>query len=106
MQQISVLELYQQLNSREEIQLIDVREQWEHELFNIGGEIFPLGSLMANADKVSRDKTVVFYCQKGIRSQIAIQRLEQKLNATNLVNLTGGMDAWKRSGYPANEKTH
>lgn len=96
MHHISVSELKEKLKDPACLQLVDVREPWEHELYNIGGTLIPLGSLIENIEKISTSKTVVFYCQKGIRSQIAIQRLEQKLQLTNLVNLQGGMDAWQK----------
>ena len=98
MTSINVHELQQKISDGEDIQLIDVREQWEHELFNIGGALIPLGSLFENIDKISTDKPVIFYCQKGIRSQLAIQRLQQKFNFNNLLNLSAGMDAWKKAG--------
>ena len=95
---INVQELQQKINAGEDIQLIDVREQREHALYNIGGTLIPLGSLLENIDKIARDKPVIFYCQKGIRSQVAIQRLQQKFNYTNLLNLNGGMTAWQKNG--------
>ena len=97
MKSISVTELQQRIDRGEEIQLIDVREPWEHELFNIGGTLLPMGSVLENNAEVARDKPVVLYCQKGIRSQIVIQRLQQKYDYTNLLNLTGGMDAWQKA---------
>jgi adenylyltransferase/sulfurtransferase len=51
---------------------------------------------MLHTNEIPSDQPVVVYCKKGIRSQIAIQRLEEKLGLTNLINLKGGMDAWKR----------
>lgn len=75
--------------------LLDVREEWEHTTYNIGGVNIPLGELMARKDEVARDETLVVYCEKGIRSAIAIQRLET-LGYTNLLNLEGGMAAWKK----------
>ena len=96
MQHISVSELKKMLNESAGLQLVDVREPWEHQLFNIGGTLVPLGSLTENIDKISTSKTVVFYCQKGIRSQIAIQRLQEKFPFTNLLNLIGGTEAWKK----------
>lgn len=96
MQQISVSELKKKLADGEDIQLVDVREPWEHELFNIGGLLIPLGSIMEYMDKISNNKPIVFYCRKGIRSQIAIQRLEQKMQTENFINLQGGMDAWEK----------
>jgi adenylyltransferase/sulfurtransferase len=51
---------------------------------------------MREADSIPRDKEVIFYCKMGIRSQIAIQRLQERFGFTNLVNLQGGMEAWKK----------
>lgn len=96
MQSIKAVELKRQIKEGHDFQLIDVREPWEHELFNIGGILIPLGSLLENSDKIEKGKPVIFYCHKGIRSQIAIQRLQQKYDYNNLVNLTGGMDAWQK----------
>ena len=101
MQSIDVLELQQLIESGNDIQLIDVRESFEHDHYHIGGTLIPLGSLMESIHQISHDKPVIFYCQKGIRSQIAIQRLQQKFNHTNLLNLTGGMAAWQKAGLPA-----
>ncbi len=93
---ISVNELREKIDNGEEIILIDVREPWEHEAFNIGGTLISLKTVFGNIDRIEKEKSVIIYCEKGIRSQIAIQRLQQKYNYTNLVNLTGGMDAWKK----------
>ena len=99
---ISLQELQQKILAGEDIQLIDVREHWEHESFNIGGTLIPLGSLLENIDRIEKNKPVVIYCQKGIRSQLAIQRLQQKFNFNNLVNLSGGMSAWQKTEFPSN----
>jgi rhodanese-related sulfurtransferase len=78
------------------IHLLDVRESYEHEEFNIGGQLIPLDEIMAHSQQIPRDKPVIVYCKKGIRSQIAIQRLQDKFGFSNLVNLKGGMEAWKK----------
>ncbi len=93
---ISVKELKEKMSSGEKLQLIDVREANEHKEFNIGGELIPLGNILQNVDKIATGMPVVFYCRKGIRSQLAIQRLQQKFSFTNLFNLFGGMDAWQK----------
>jgi rhodanese-related sulfurtransferase len=95
MNHISPQELKQRINDGS-LFLLDVREQTEHQEFNIGGKLIPLGELMLHANEIPSDQTVVVYCKKGIRSQIAIQRLQEKLGLNNLVNLKGGVDAWKR----------
>lgn len=71
--------------------LIDVREPFEHEAYNIGGTLIPFGEIIKHAANIPKDKPVVLYCRKGVRSQIAIQRLEDKFGFTNLINLDGGL---------------
>ncbi|MEO7523730.1 MAG: rhodanese-like domain-containing protein [Ferruginibacter sp.] len=93
---ISAQELAQKMAAKEDIAIIDVRETFEHEAFNIGGTLVPLNTIFENIQLIVKDKPVVIYCQKGIRSQIAIQRLQQKFGYTNLINLSGGMEAWKK----------
>ncbi|MEN9686848.1 MAG: molybdopterin-synthase adenylyltransferase MoeB [Bacteroidota bacterium] len=85
-----------ELIRKEEHFLLDVREPSEHKHFNIGGSLVPLGNLMKEAGTIPRNLPVIVYCKKGIRSQIAIQRLESKFGFTNLINLHGGMEAWKK----------
>ena len=94
MLQISPLELKNKLNSNADVLLIDIREDWEREAYDIGGVHMPMGDLMARLTEIPKDKEVILYCEKGIRSTIAIQRLEG-LGFKNLYNLSGGMKAWK-----------
>jgi adenylyltransferase/sulfurtransferase len=96
MKQISPADLRNWTASEKAFTLVDVREPWEHELFNIGGILLPMGDLMAGQAALQKDQPVVFYCEKGIRSVIAIQRMES-LGFDNLYNLTGGMKAWRES---------
>lgn len=96
MNQLTPEQLQQWMAEGHEHLLIDVREGWERELFNIGGTHIPMGELPARFAEIPRDEDVVLYCEKGIRSVIAIQRLET-LGYTRLHNLAGGMKAWKGS---------
>ena len=90
MTSITLPELQQKLNANEPLVLIDVREQWERDADNIGGIHIPMGELMERMDEIPKDVPVVLYCKKGIRSQIAIQRLEEK-GFKNLINLISGL---------------
>ena len=92
---ISPQAFFDKTTEQDEYFLLDVREFFEHEDFNIGGLCLPLGELIAQSGKIPADKPVLVYCKKGVRSQIAIQRLQEKFSLTNLYNLSGGMDAWK-----------
>ncbi len=94
MKQITPSDLKAWMASGRDIVLVDVREQWERDSYNIGGMHIPMGDLMRRATEIPRDKDVVLYCEKGIRTVIAIQRLEDA-GFSNLINLTGGMKAWR-----------
>lgn len=97
MNEIAPIEL-KALQQEKQVYLLDVREPFEREEYNIGGAFIPLADVIARAGEIPKDEPVVVYCKKGIRSQIAIQRLEARFGFTNLVNLRGGIDLWKGSG--------
>lgn len=94
MKEITVAELKKMRDSNEDFQLIDVREPHEAEIAQIGGELIPMGEVMNNLDKISRDKKVVIHCRSGARSGAVVQALEREQNFTNLYNLKGGIIAW------------
>lgn len=96
MNQITPTELKKKMDSCANFNLIDVREPSEHNDFNIGGKLIPLGEIMNHLDEIPYDLPVIVYCKMGIRSQIAIQRLQEKFGFTNLFNLQGGLERWKR----------
>ena len=93
MKEISVQELMEMMDKGEDFQLIDVREDFEYEVSNLGGVLIPLGGILIEADKVAKDKPVIVQCRSGKRSAAAIMQLEQ-LGYTNLYNLQGGILAW------------
>lgn len=97
MKSITSTELQQLMASQTDFQLIDVREPEEHAAFNIGGQLIPLGEISRQVELIDQNKPVVIYCRKGIRSQFAIQKLEDKFPFQNLYNLIGGTEAWKRT---------
>ena len=96
MKSITSKELQQLISDKKDFQLIDVREPDEHDEFNIGGELMPLGEISLHLEKIEKDKPVIIYCRKGIRSQFAIQKLQDKFPFNNLYNLIGGTEAWKK----------
>jgi rhodanese-related sulfurtransferase len=94
MKEISVQELKEKMDNNEDFQLIDVREEFEYEVSNLGGVLIPLGGILIEADKIAKDKLVVVQCRSGKRSAAAIMQLEQ-LGYSNLYNLQGGILAWQ-----------
>ena len=96
MKQLTPYELKEWSDNGKDFLLIDIRERWERNACNIGGVHIPMGELMGRLPEIPKDKDVVLYCEKGIRSVITIQRLEDA-GYQNLFNLAGGMKAWKAS---------
>ena len=94
MKEITVAQLKEKLDSKEDFQLIDVRESFEYEMSNINGENIPLAGILIEAGKISKDKPVVIQCRSGARSAAALMQLEQRFGFTNLYNLKGGILAW------------
>ena len=94
MKEITVQELKEKIDQGEDFQLIDVREDFEYEMSNLGGTLIPLGGILIEAEQIARDKPVIVQCRSGKRSAAAIMQLEQQLGLTNLYNLKGGILAW------------
>lgn len=90
MKQISYSELQKWQVEGKDFQLIDVREPEEHSYFNIGGELIPLAQFIRSPERVKTGVPVVVYCKRGIRSQLAIQRLRSRVDA-DFYNLTSGV---------------
>ncbi len=97
MQLITVTELQERISNGEKLNLVDVREISEHNEFNIGGVLIPLGKIKTmEIDQLEalKDQEIIFYCRSGNRSGQACQILDM-LGFTNTKNLLGGMLAWQ-----------
>lgn len=97
MKEITAHELKELLEAKESITLIDVREPYEHEDYNIGGILIPLADIPYSAERIKEfgDTTLVLYCRSGNRSSMAQKLLALQHGITNTVNLKGGILAWK-----------
>lgn len=89
--EISYEDLLKWKEERKEYTLVDVREEAEHLEYSIGGTCIPLGDIKAELPEINPEKPTIFYCKRGIRSQIAIQKLQRKMAVDNFYNLTGGI---------------
>jgi rhodanese-related sulfurtransferase len=99
MKEISVQELKEKLDNGDDFQLVDVREDFEYEMSNLGGILIPLGGILIETDKIDKNKQVVVMCRSGKRSAVAIMQLEAQ-GFTNLYNLQGGITAWAQEIDP------
>jgi rhodanese-related sulfurtransferase len=97
MKTIDVSSLKSKLDAGESLHLVDVREPAEHDEFNIGGILLPLGNIrMGDIDAIEnlREKEVYLYCRSGNRSGQAALMLES-MGFSNVTNVVGGMLAWQ-----------
>ncbi len=88
---MSSTELAAWMEQGEDFQLIDVREKYEYEIVNLGGELLPLGEIETLTARIDRNRKVVVHCKSGGRSAEAIRRLEERFGYTNLYNLRAGI---------------
>ena len=90
--EVTPRELALRLARGEDVQLIDVREPWEHALVRLpGARLVPLGTLDAGA--VDPARPAVVYCHHGARGRAALGRL-RAAGVTRVANLAGGIDRW------------
>ncbi|HEY8510902.1 MAG TPA: molybdopterin-synthase adenylyltransferase MoeB [Cyclobacteriaceae bacterium] len=89
--EISATELATWIERGEDFQLIDVREKYEYDIVNLGGELLPLNEIESLASKIDRNRKVVVHCKTGGRSAQAIRTLEERFGYTNLYNLRAGI---------------
>ena len=82
-----------------EVQLVDVREPYEHQAGHVAGaEHIEFVQLSQRAESIDRDRPVVFYCRSGGRSAVATQAF--RASGYDALNMTGGLLAWAERGLP------
>jgi hydroxyacylglutathione hydrolase len=99
LEQISVDELQRRL-SADDIQVLDVRREPEW----MGGHIaeaswWPLERFRISTPEIDPAAPLVVHCQSGYRSMIACSLL-QRAGFRNVINLSGGLEAWRAAGFP------
>ncbi len=96
MPDITVEELKERKDKNEDLIVIDVREEWEHDEFNIGGKLIPLATLPGSLSEYADNKNgeIIVHCKSGKRSANAQAYMMQQ-GFTNVRNLVGGIEAWK-----------
>lgn len=83
-----------------EIVLVDVRETAEYEQEHIPGSVLlPLSVFDPDLFPKITEKDVVFHCAIGKRSAAAAKQL-LNTGRTRVINLAGGIKAWKEAGCP------
>jgi rhodanese-related sulfurtransferase len=82
--------------------LIDVRQQQEYDIAHIpGATLLPLMELEARLFDLPADRSLVFYCRSGARSEIAASLAAQaELSDLPIYHLIGGLMGWEGQRLP------
>lgn len=84
--------------SRKDLLLIDVRSPQEFGQGAVAGsKNIPFIDIMEGRHSLPKDKPVLLICSIGGRSFAAVQLLQEK-GYTEVYNLDGGLQAWRRAG--------
>ncbi|HWE62814.1 MAG TPA: rhodanese-like domain-containing protein [Chloroflexota bacterium] len=91
--------IHRRLQEGEDLQILDVREPWEHAQGIIeGATILPLAQVHTRWQELDPARPVYVICHLGSRSARAAAFLAgQGLQASNIDD---GMDGWTRQGFP------
>jgi rhodanese-related sulfurtransferase len=80
-------------------QVVDVREPYEVDAGRIDGTLhIELERLASGADRVDRDRAVIFYCRLGARSAMAAQAF--RAAGFDAYSMAGGLQRWADEGRP------
>jgi molybdopterin/thiamine biosynthesis adenylyltransferase/rhodanese-related sulfurtransferase len=91
--EISVEELKQRLDAKEDLVILDVREPHEYQICNLNGVLIPLNDLPRRVHELDPSKEMVVHCRSGARSARAVGFL-QHAGFAKVSNLAGGILAW------------
>lgn len=90
----------QQLMSRGDLEIVDVRDPREWSSGHLpGARHVPLDRLKASPQQSLLRDGVIFVCAVGVRSQTAA-KLAEAQGLTNVYNLSGGTRGWVNAGLP------
>jgi len=92
---IDVVELNEKLQSDTKPVVIDVRNEHEYVLGNIGAVHVPLSELAEKLNDFDKNAEIVVHCRSGKRSMQAARQLVSA-GFKDVTNLTGGLVAWAK----------
>lgn len=91
--EIEVDQLKQQLDAGRKPYILDVREEHEYEIANMGGKLIPLRELPSRMKELDSSQDIVVHCKMGGRSRQAVELLKSA-GFRKIKNLVGGIDKW------------
>ena len=94
MHEIAPSEIKKMIEENANIQIIDIRDDYVFEDFNLGGTNIPLENVINNKAQFENDKKTVFICNSGKRSSAIVRTLTVKHQLPNIYSLKGGIEAY------------
>lgn len=83
-----------------DLQLLDVRNQDEWDGGHVAGaHNIPVGPLVRGDNGLDKNRPVAVMCAAGYRSSLGASALKKDRYST-VINVVGGMDAWRAAGLP------
>jgi rhodanese-related sulfurtransferase len=101
-QEADFREVKQWIDNRQEITLVDVREESEWARGHLPGAVYMgKGTIERDIEGAFPDKQsrLVLYCGGGFRSALVADNL-QKMGYTNVISMDGGWRSWTEAGFP------
>jgi molybdopterin/thiamine biosynthesis adenylyltransferase/rhodanese-related sulfurtransferase len=95
-EEIDVFELKEFIDNKLDFTLVDVREEFEYQICNLGGLNYPLNSIPDRLSDFELGKTLVLLCHHGVRSMHALRFLKAQFPSMSIVSVKGGIDAYSR----------
>jgi len=81
------------LVTQPETVVVDVRDEWEFDEFNIGGINIPLADIRAKRHYLVPYENIIVLCANGVRSRIAAKDLSrhEDMHGKTIYHLHGGL---------------
>ena len=88
-----------EMKERDDVCVVDVREQWEYDVGHIPGVLhLPMSQIANRVGEIPSDKTLIIACKSGQRSGRVTSWLKHN-GYEEVYNMQGGILAWDRASY-------
>jgi len=101
MRSISAILLKEMIDKEAPIQIIDMREPEQFEVYHITtASNIPLNIIKTKTDFIRPNRLVIVYCSFGAKSEYMADFLRESLNTRNICFLEGGLYEWYKDIDP------
>lgn len=100
MMHISAAELKKWKEDKQPHMLVDIREAYEIVQCNIGGQCYPMETILESCLTFPTDMPIVLHCNSGKRSDAATYAIRQHTQRNDIFSLEGGIQAYASQFEP------